>query len=101
VLSAWFFTSGSPVGNLSYKHRSLCLLLSVCPVHAQCADRRYDAFGIAVTNPEKIVEVALLYSYGFGVVLHSEMTLYMAQEISPIAWVYQLYALETLPKGES
>ena len=39
--------------------------------------------------------MALLYSYGFGAVLHGEMTLYMAQEISPIAWVYQLYALET------
>jgi len=61
----------------------------------KCADRRYDAFGIPFTNPEKIVEVALLYSYGFGAVLHGEMTLYMAQEISPIAWVYQLYALET------
>jgi hypothetical protein len=48
---------------------------------------RYDAFGIAVTNPKKIVALALLYSYGFGAVLHSEMTLYMAQEISPIAWV--------------
>jgi hypothetical protein len=35
----------------------------------KCAGRRYDAFGIAVTNPEKIGEVALLYSYGFGAVL--------------------------------
>jgi len=48
---------------------------------------RYDAFGIAVTNPDKIVALALLYSYGFGAVLHSEMTLYIAQEISPIEWV--------------
>jgi len=39
---------------------------------------RYDAFGIAVTNPKKIVALARLYSYGFGAVLHSEMTLYMA-----------------------
>jgi len=32
---------------------------------------RYDAFGIAVTNPKKIVVLALLYSYGFGAVLHT------------------------------
>ncbi len=32
----------------------LCLKLSVCAVHAQCGDRRYDVFGIAVTNPEEI-----------------------------------------------
>jgi hypothetical protein len=89
-------------GGQSVIKTSLCVFRSAfCPVHAQCADRRYDAFGIAVINPEKIAELALLYSNGFGAVLHSDMTLYMAQEISPIAWIYQLCALETLPEGES
>ena len=45
----------------------------------------YDAFGIAVTNLERIVAVALLYSCGLGAVLHSEMALYRAQQIPPIA----------------
>jgi len=27
------------------------------------------------TNPDKIVEVVLLYSYSFGAILHSKMTL--------------------------
>jgi hypothetical protein len=40
---------------ICHKSFALCLKLSVCPVHAQGADRRYDAFGIAVTNPKKIV----------------------------------------------
>ena len=31
------------------------------------------------TNPDKIVEVVLLYSYSFGAILHSKMTLCMAQ----------------------
>jgi hypothetical protein len=34
---------------------------------------------MVVTNPEKIVDVTLLYSYGFGAVFQSEMTLYTAR----------------------
>jgi len=46
---------GHTMVSFSRSKRKFRLKLSVCPVHAQCADRRYDAFGIAVTNPEKIV----------------------------------------------
>ncbi len=49
----------------------------------------------------EIAKVALLYGYGFGAVLHSETTLYMAQEISPITWYTNSTTLEILQRGES
>jgi hypothetical protein len=47
VLSGCFFTGVIACRQICHKKIALCHSLSVCPVHAQCADRRYDAFGIA------------------------------------------------------
>jgi hypothetical protein len=52
-------------------------------------------------TPRKSWRCRCCTSYDFGAVFHNEMTLYTAQAISPIAWVYQLYALETLPRSKS
>jgi hypothetical protein len=53
MLSA-YFSRGNRLWAICHKNISLSFDLSVCLVHAQ-ADRRYDAFSIAVTTPEKIV----------------------------------------------
>lgn len=65
----------------------------------QCADRGYDASASLSLTSDRSGGAAVqrwLWSCP-----DSRMTLYVAQEISPIAWVCQLYALKALPGVES